>query len=145
MGIRDDVQNAMKDALRNKDHARLETLRMAKGALLLKEKEGAGPVSEETAAAALRAEVKKRRQTLEILREHNKTGEIAATEAEIAVLEEFLPRQLTEDELEERVRAYAAEHPEIDQAGRLTGAIKKELGDLADGRLLNEVCKKVLG
>jgi len=61
------------------------------------------------------------------------------------VLEEFLPRQLTEDELEERVRAYAAEHPEIDQAGRLTGAIKKELGDLADGRLLNEVCKKVLG
>lgn len=145
MGIRDDVQNAMKEALRNKDHARLETLRMAKGALLLKEKEGKGEVTEEVATAALRAEVKKRHQTLEILKEHNKTAEMAATEAEIAVLEEFLPKQLSEEELEARVRAYVAEHPEIDQAGRLTGAMKKELGDLADGRVLNEVCKKVLG
>ena len=43
------------------------------------------------------------------------------------------------------MRAYLAEHPEMNHPGKLTGAMKKELGDLADGKILNEVCKKALG
>lgn len=144
MNIRERVQAAMKEAMKNKDKARLECLRMAKGALLLKEKETGKAITDEQAVAALRGEVKKRQQSLEIFREHSKDKEAAATEAEIAVLEEFLPRQLSEEELEARVRAYVAEHPEIDHAGKLTGALKKELGDTADGRMLNEICRKVL-
>ena len=71
----------------------------------------------------------------------------AADEArqEIAVLESFLPQQLSEEELEVKVRAHLADHPEINHAGRLTGVMKKELGDLADGRMLNAVCQRVLG
>ena len=61
------------------------------------------------------------------------------------MFEEFLPRQLSEAQLEEKVRAYLAEHPEVNHAGKLTGAMKKELGDLADGKMLNAVCQKVLG
>ncbi len=60
------------------------------------------------------------------------------------MLEEFLPQQLSADQIEERVRAYLADHPEIDHAGKLTGALKKELGDQANGKLLNEICRKVL-
>lgn len=145
MSIRDDIQAAMKEAMKNKNTARLECLRMAKGALLLKEKETGKGITDEQAVGALRAEVKKRQQTLEILREHGKSQEAAATEDEIRVLEEFLPRRLSEEELEAKVRAYVTEHPEIDHAGKLTGAMKKELGDAADGRMLNEVCRKVLG
>ncbi len=66
------------------------------------------------------------------------------TEEEIRVLEEFLPQQLSADQIEEKVRAYLSAHPDIDQAGKLTGALKKELGDQADGKLLNEICRKVL-
>lgn len=144
MGLRDDIMNAIKDAMRAKDQERLGTLRLMKAAVLMLEKSGKGEVSDEDIVAALRTEIKKRQQTLELLREHNKADETAAVEREIAVVEEFVPQQLSMDDLLDRVRAYAADHPEIDNAGKLTGAMKKELGDLADGRMLNQACRQVL-
>ena len=144
MSVKERIQNALKEAMKQKDTARLECLRMAKAALMLREKESPAELTDEAAVPVLRAEVKKRQQSIEIFREHGKESEAQATEAEIRVLEEFLPKQLSAAELEEKVRAYAAEHPEIDHAGRLTGAMKKELADLADGKLLNEICRNVL-
>jgi len=147
MSIKDDVQNALKAAMKDKDAVRLSCLRMAKGALLLKEKAGPKdrPLSDEDALHALRAEVKKRQQSMQAFEEVGKPEEVEKLRAEIATIEEFLPKQLDAAALAERVRAYLAEHPEIDQAGRLTGAMKKELGDLADGKLLNQVCREALG
>jgi uncharacterized protein YqeY len=142
--VKDKVNDAIKVATKNQDKARLECLRMAKGALLLKEKEGAGALTDEVAIAAMRAEVKKRQQSIEVFRQVNKLDAVAATEAEIAVFEEFLPRQLSAPDIEKKVRDYLSAHPEMNHAGKLTGAMKKELGDLADGKLLNEICRKVL-
>lgn len=144
MSIRDDVQNEMKAAMKAKDTLRLECLRMVKGALLLKEKEAGKDVSDEDAVQVLRTEVRKRRQSIELFQEHGKDKEAAAAEAEIAIIEEFLPKQLSEAEVEAKVRAYLAEHPDINHAGKLTGAMKKELGDAVDGKLLNDVCRRVL-
>jgi hypothetical protein len=144
MSLKDQIQDAIKAAMKAKEAPRLECLRMIKGALLLKEKESSDDLTEAVEVTVLRSEVRKRQQTLEILQEHAKIDEIAATEAEIAVIEEFLPQQLTLEALEEKARAYLAEHPEINHAGKLTGALKKELGDQADGKMLNEVCRKVL-
>ncbi|MCC6143552.1 MAG: GatB/YqeY domain-containing protein [Candidatus Hydrogenedentes bacterium] len=147
MSIKADVQNALKEAMKNKDHARLEVLRMAKGALLLKEKEGAkeNEITDDEAMAAIRSEIKKRQQTIEALVGKGRDADIAIAEQEIAVLEEFLPRQLSEAEVEAKVRAFLAEHPDMNHAGKLTGAMKKELGETVDGKLLNEVCRKVVG
>ncbi len=144
MSIRDDVQNALKVAMKNRDKARLECIRMMKGALLTKEKESGKEVDETEAVAALRGEIRKLQQTIEALKELDKPDELAAANAEIAIIEEFLPAQLGPQQLEEKVRAYMTEHPETNHAGRLTGALKKELGDAADGKLLNEICRKVL-
>lgn len=144
MSIKDRVQEEMKKAMLARDSARLECLRMAKGALTMKEKASADELTEAAAVATLRGEIKKRRHSIEVFREIGKEEEVAASEAEIAIIEEFLPTQLSAEDLEEKVRAYVAEHPEIDHAGKLTGALKKELGDLADGRMLNEACRKVL-
>lgn len=144
MSVKAAIQDAMKDALKSKEQERLECLRMAKGAILLKEKEGAGEVSDAEVIAAIRAEVKKRQQSVSIFREHGKEEEAAKSEREIVILEEFLPPQLSAEAIEEKVHAYLAEHPELDHAGRLTGAMKKELGDRADGKVLNEICRKVL-
>ncbi len=142
--IKQRVEDAIKEATKKRLQVRLESLRLAKGALLLKEKEGAGALTEESAVAVLRAEVKKRQQSIEVFRQVNRPDSVAATEAEIAVLEEFLPRQLSAADLEKRVRDFLAAHPDLNHAGKLTGAMKKELGDLADGRMLNEICRKVL-
>lgn len=144
MSIKDRVQEEMKKAMKAQDAFRLKVLRMAKGALTLREKASSDELTDEMAIAALRGEIKKRRQTIEVLVEHGKEDVAASEEAEIAIIEEFLPQQLSAEELEERVRAYLAEHPDIDHPGKLTGALKKELGDQADGRMLNEICRKVL-
>jgi uncharacterized protein len=144
MSIKQQIQDAMKDAMRAKETERLECLRMAKAALLLKEKEGAGPVTDDIAIAALRAEVKKRHQSLETYQELGKIEQVDALKREIACIEAFLPKQLNEEELVARVQAYLSAHPEINHAGKLTGALKKELGDQVDGRMLNEVCKRAL-
>jgi uncharacterized protein len=144
MSVRDAIQQAMKDAMRAKDTARLECLRMAKGAMLLKEKDGSGPISDSDAYAAIRSEIKKRQQSVEIFREHGREDEAQVAEREIATLTEFLPQQLSAEAIEEQVRAYLAAHPEMNHAGKLTGAMKKELGDRADGKLLNEICKRVV-
>lgn len=144
MSLKERVQEAMKQAMKDKDTPRLECLRMVKGALLLKEKESGDALSDETSINTLRGEVKKRQQSLEIFRELGKQAEAEATEKEIAIINEFLPQQLDAEELEARVRAYLKAHSEMNHAGKLTGAMKKELGDLADGRMLNEICKKVL-
>ncbi len=145
MGIKERVQEEMTKAMKARETVRLECLRMAKGALLIKEKESSAKLTDEAAATALRAEIKKRQQSIEIFRQLGKEAEAAATENEIRIIEEFLPKQLSAEELEAKVRAYLAEHPEMNHAGKLTGALKKELGDLADGKMLNEICRKVLG
>lgn len=145
MGIKQAIQDAMKDAMRSKDHERLECLRMAKGVLILKEKEKGGDITEADAVAALRGEVRKRQQTAATMREVGREEAAAEAGREIEVIESFLPRQLDEQALEARVRAFAVEHPDVNHAGKLTGMLKKELGDHADGKMLNDVCRRVLG
>ncbi len=146
MSIKTAINEAIKDATKSRNQIRLECLRLAKAALLVKEKSGPKEIeiSDADAIVALRAEVKKRQQSIETFQQIGRTDEIERSTAEIAILDEFLPKQLTEADLEAKIRAYLAEHPEVNHAGKLTGAIKKELGDLADGKLLADLCKKVL-
>lgn len=146
MSICDRVQEGITEATKARDRARLDTLRMAKGALLLKEKEkakGTG-ITDAEAIEVLRAEVRKHRQSQEIYQRLDKSLEVEALAAEITVIESFLPQQLSESAIEERVRVYLSAHPEMNHPGKLTGAMKKELGDAADGKVLNEVCRRVL-
>jgi hypothetical protein len=145
MSVRDTLQEAIKSAMKNRQPERLDCLRMAKGAILMKEKSGATDLGDADYIAAIRSEVKKRHQSIDIFREHGKEEEAQKAEFEITVLEEFVPTRLSAEDLEAKVRAYATEHPEITHAGKLTGAMKKELGDSADGKMLNEVCRKILG
>ncbi len=147
MSIMSAVQEAMKQAMKDKDTVRLETLLMVKGALFLKEKSRARSeeMSDDEAISALRSEVRKRKDSIEVYQQLGKMDEVAKLEKEIAVIEEFLPQQMGRDEVIQRVKQYLAEHPEINHAGKLTGIMKKELGERVDGKLLNEVCRELLG
>ena len=144
MSIKERVQEEMKAAMKSKDAARLECLRMMKGALLHKEKASSEDLTDADTIAVLRSEVRKRQESVKIFREVGKEDEAVAAEGEVAVIEEFLPQQITAEQVQERVRTYLADHPEITHAGRLTGILKKEWGDEVDGRLLNEACRKAI-
>ncbi|NLV43139.1 MAG: GatB/YqeY domain-containing protein [Candidatus Hydrogenedentes bacterium] len=147
MAIKEQIQEGIKEALKGRDQARLDTLRMAKGAILIKEKEKARTeaVGDEEIIAVLRSEIRKRQQSMETYEQLGKQEAADGLKFEISVIEEFLPRQLSEADIEAKVRAFLAEHPDMNHAGKLTGALKKELGDAADGKVLNEVCRRVLG
>lgn len=147
MSLRNRIQEGIKEATKARDQKRLETLRMAKGAIILKEKEKSkdAELTDAEIVEALRAEVKKRQQSLDIYQNLDKAEEVTALEQEIRVLEEFLPQQLSPEQTEVKVREYLASNPAVDHPGKLTGALKKELGDIVDGKVLNEACRKVLG
>lgn len=144
MSIRKAIEDAMKEALRAREKERLEALRLLKGALLHKEKETGQTITDEAAVAVLRTELRKRQQSAEAFREVGREDAATAAEAEIRVIETFLPQQMAEADVEAAVRAYLADHPDMNHAGKLTGAMKKELGDRVDGKLLNEVCRRVV-
>lgn len=146
MSIRERIQQDILQTTKARNHARLEALRMAKAAILLKEKEKARDtvLSDEEATAVLRGEVRKRRQSLETYAQLGKQDVVTALDAEIAVFEEYLPRQLSPEAMEDRVKSFLAAHPELTHVGKATGALKKELGDAADGKLLSELCTKYL-
>lgn len=147
MAIKEQIQEGIKEALKGRDQARLDTLRMAKGAILIKEKEKARTeaVGDEEIIVVLRSEIRKRQQSIETYEQLGKQEAVDGLKFEISVIEEFLPRQLSEADIEAKVRAFLAEHPDMNHAGKLTGALKKELGDAADGKVLNEVCRRALG
>ncbi len=147
MSIMNAVQEAMKKAMKERDTVTLETLRMIKSALLLKEKSTAREqeMSDDEAISALRSEVRKRKESIGVYKQIGKNDEVLKLEQEIAVIEKFLPQQMGREEVIQKVKQYLAEHPEINHAGKLTGAMKKELGELVDGKLLNEVCREILG
>ena len=146
MSLKQRINDAIREAMREKQRVRLDTLRMAKGALLQKEKEGPKdrPLSDADAIATLRSEIRKRQQSIQTYTELHHPEQVDLLLQELAVFEEFLPPQLSETDLEAKVRAYLRDNPGTNHAGKLTGAMKKELGDLADGKLLSEVCRRVL-
>ena len=147
MTLREQIQEGIKNAMKNREQARLDTLRMAKGAILIKEKEKARSeaISDEEVIAVLRSEIRKRQQSMETYEQVGRQDAVEGLKNEIAVIEEFLPKQLSDADIEARVRAFLAEHPDMNHAGKLTGALKKELGEAADGNVLNDVCRRVLG
>ncbi|MCX8063788.1 MAG: GatB/YqeY domain-containing protein [Candidatus Hydrogenedentes bacterium] len=146
MSIMQSVQDAIKEAMKNKDILRLETLRMVKAALLLKEKSVAREeeMPDSEAIQALRGEIRKRKESIEVFKQVGKDEEVAKLEKEIAIIEEFLPKQLSREEVTERVKKYLEEHPDINHPGKLTGIMKKELGELVDGKILNEICTELI-
>ena len=128
MDIRENIQEEMKKALKAKDTFRLECLRMAKGALILKDKESSAALTDEASIVALRAEIRKRQQSIEIFRQHGRETEAASTEREIAIFEEFLPKQLGAEELEARVRSLSGGTSGVESSRKVNWCNEKRSG-----------------
>lgn len=147
MSLRERIVSDMTAAMKARDAARTSTLRMVKAALMNREIEKGGELSEEELTKALQSLVKQRRDSVE---QYEKAGraELAAKEREeIAVIEEYLPRAATPEEIERAVAEAVAEvgATSIKQMGAVMKAAQSKLaGKSADGRALSEVVKGTL-
>ena len=138
----------MTDAMRAKDAARLSTLRMVKAAMMNRQIEKGGELTDEEMTKMLQSLLKQRRDSVE---QYEKGGraELAAKErAEITVIEAYLPQAATREEIEQAVVAAISETgaTSMKEMGAVMKAVQARLsGRAADGRTVSEIVKAKLG
>ena len=147
MSLKDQIINDMTAAMKAQEAARTSTLRMVKAAIMNREKEGGGTVTDEDVLKLLRSQVKQRRDSVE---QYQKAGrpELADKEiAEIAVIETYLPQAASEAQIEQAVSEAIAETgaSSMKDMGAVMKAVMPKLaGKNADGRTVSETVKKKL-
>lgn len=148
MNLFDQISEDIKSAMLARDKVALEALREIKKEFLeAKTAKGSnGELPDDKALAIIRKLLKQRRDSAEIYTQNGRPELAEAELAESHVLERYLPKQLSEEELMPIVRATAQENGITDpkQGGRLVGILCKQLAGKADGKLIGEVVKKVL-
>jgi len=148
MSLEQKIMADMKDAMKAKNEADLRGLRAIKAEIIkAKTEPGAGgEISAEKEIAMLQKMVKQRRDSLDIYRQQGREDLARKEEEEIALVEKFLPRQLTTEELIEELRAVIAETGASSPAdmGKVMGAANKKLAGRADGKAIAAVVKQLL-
>lgn len=138
----------LKAAMLAKDEAALRSLRAIKAAILLaKTSEGAGgELKEEDEIKMLQKMVKQRKDSLEIFQQQNRPELAKKEEEEIAVIENFLPKQLSADEIKAVLTKIIAETGATSPAdmGKVMGAATRELAGKADGKTISGLVKELL-
>ena len=131
-----------------KDEKALRSLRAIKAAILLaKTSEGAGgELKEDDEIKMLQKLVKQRKDSLEIYEQQNRTDLAQKEKEEIEIIEKFLPKQLSADELRSEVAAIISEVGASSPAdmGKVMGAATKKLAGKADGKTISALVKEML-
>ena len=148
MNLYDQVSEDIKKAMLARERVRLEALRGAKKEFLeAKTAKGAnGELSDETAVKIIVKMVKQRKESAKIYEENNRP-ELAENElAEASVLEEYLPKQLTADELAAELKVIITEVGASGprDMGKVMGVASKRLAGRAEGRAISEAVKQLL-
>lgn len=132
-----------------KQEARLRALRAIKAALLLVKTEGAAAaeISSDKELQVLNKLAKQRRESLEIYKTQNRPDLAKTEQEELEVIETFLPKQMSAEELEAALKAIIAEvgAESAKDMGKVMGVASKTLSGKADGRLISETVKRLLG
>ncbi|MEO0559943.1 MAG: GatB/YqeY domain-containing protein [Bacteroidota bacterium] len=146
--LKDRLSQDLKDAMRAKDLVRRDTIRMVQAAITEKEKAaGAQPVTEEDVLGILTKQAKQRRDAIAQYTSADRP-DLADQEAnELAVIESYLPTQLTDDEIREAVQAIVERvgASSMQDMGRVMGAAMGELKGKADGSRVQVAVRTALG
>lgn len=148
MNLQEKVMTEMKAAMRAKDSNKLEALRAVKSAILLAQTSGEGKdgLSEDEELKLLQKLVKQRKESAEIYKEQSRQ-DLAKPELDQAVvIEQFLPEQLSEQEIESKVEGIIAKTGAsgMKDMGKVMGMASKELAGKADGKTISMIVKRKL-
>ncbi|WP_222983368.1 GatB/YqeY domain-containing protein [Flagellimonas meishanensis] len=148
MGLQESVMMEMKAAMRSKDTTALESLRAIKSAILLAktDKGAAGELSEEDEVKILQKLVKQRKDSAAIYQQQGRDDLAGPELAQAAIIERFLPEQLTEEEIEkvvvQTIDAIGASG--MQDMGKVMGIVSKELAGQADGKTISNIVRQRL-
>lgn len=148
MNLEQKVMAEMKDAMKSKNEAALRGLRAIKAAIIIaKTSEGAGgELKEEDETKLLQKLVKQRRDSLEIFKKQNREDLAQKEQEEISIIERFLPKQMTAEELKsplsEIISQLGASSPA--DMGKVMAAATKQFAGKADGKVISAAVKELL-
>lgn len=148
MGLSVQIMDEMKTAMRAKDTVALEALRAIKSELLLAQTASGSKeeITSEEEIKLLQRLVKTRKESARIFTEQNRPDLAEPELAQVAVIEKFLPAQLSEAEIEAAVSKIIAETGAsgISSMGKVMGLASAQLGGAADGKTISTIVKKLL-
>jgi uncharacterized protein len=148
MSLEQNIMADLKTAMLAKDEKSLRGLRAIKAAILLaKTAEGAGgELKEDDEIKLLQKLVKQRKDSLEIYQQQKRTDLALKEREEIEVIEKFLPKQLSAEELQLEIKKIIAETGATSSAdmGKVMGAATKKLSGKADGKTISAAVKELL-
>ncbi|MEY4384025.1 MAG: hypothetical protein RI995_1567 [Bacteroidota bacterium] len=141
MALKETIESGIKDAMRAKDADRLRALRAIKSLILLEETSGnnVGPLSADAEMKILMKAAKQRRDSLEVFKAQNREDLAEKEQVELTIIEEFLPKQLSEEELSDKIAAIIAQVGATGPGdmGKVMGVATKQLAGLADGKAIS--------
>ena len=148
MGLKASVESEIKNAMLARDKDRLRALRAIKSLILLEEtKEGAGAeLSKEDEMKLLTKAAKQRKDSADIYKQQNREDLYVVEMAELEIISEFLPKQLTDEELGEELKKIIAESGAsgAKDMGKVMGIASKALAGKADGKAISQKVKELL-
>ena len=147
MDTKTKLSQALKEALKAKDERRKRVVRMAMSAIKNAEVAQKGELTEPDVLAIVQKEIKARHETIEGARQAKRDDLIAEAEAEIAILEEYLPKGLSREELtalvQETIAEIGASTPQ--EMGKVMGMLMPKIHGRADGKEANQIVRALLG
>ncbi len=146
MSLKDQLNEDLKSAMKSGEKIRTETLRSLKSAIKYAEIQAGNELDDNGVLGVVRQQAKQRRDSIAEFEKGNRADLIEKEAAELAVLEKYLPAQLSEAEIEARARAVITALGVTDARG--TGQVMKqlmaELKGQADGSVINQVVRRLL-
>jgi hypothetical protein len=149
MSLEVKIMEEMKEAMKTKNESVLRSLRAIKAEIIkAKTEPGAnGTIDEATEQKFLQKMMKQRRDSVEIFEQQGRADLATKEKEEMDVIQRFLPKQLSEEEIKSALQAIIAETGAASAAdiGKVMGAASKKLAGQADGKQISAIAKQLLG
>lgn len=146
MGLNDTLTQDLKTAMKTGDTTRRETIRALRGAIKNEEIDKGQPLSEEEVLAVLIKQAKQRRDSIEQFTAAQRLDLVAGEAAELEIIEAYLPRQLSDEEITLRAQALIEQLGATDMKsmGAVMGRLTQELKGVADGKRISAIVRQLL-
>lgn len=146
MSLKERLQEDWKNAMKSKDKFRASNINMARAAVLQAEKVDNRTLDDEEVVEILSREVKRRKEAIAEFEKGNRQDLVEQTRSEIEILLEYLPKQLTEEEIADIVQqvVYETGANSIRDMGKVMSAAMSKLKGCADGTLVSLIVKQHL-
>ena len=146
MNLNEQIASDMKEAMKSQDKFTLSVLRMLKSAIQLEKIKAKKELEDNEIITVIKRNVKQRKDSIEEYKKYEKNEEISSLEKEIEILKNYLPEELSEEEIDKKIQeVFASLKPQsIKDMGKMMKVLTEEIGSVADMGVISKKVKDKL-